>query len=527
MRHVKDQTDLICLEAVRESGWSLSYVKDQSDTICVAAVKNDSIALAFVKNQTEFICLEAVKQNGNALVHVLDQTDTICLEAVRRNGEALMFVKKQTSVLCLEAVRQDGFALKYVKEQTEELCFEAVKQNGDALQYVKEQTEALCFAAVKQNGIALKYVKEQTEELCFEAVKRNGLALEYMKEQTYLLCFFAVGKDGLALEFVKNQTHELCLTAVRNDVSALKYVNPYIFQVDINEDEFKTNLKEKTDKKNITNFDSIIEKKMFYNEKEKTQIAQLIKLLSNDNFDTVQKRLKESKMRIGFNCIFSGLPGTGKTETVYQIALETKRDIMEVDISNTKSMWFGESEKKIKEVFTKYKDLVEKSERTPILLLNEADAVLGTRLEFDNASQSIDQTKNAIQNIILQELENMQGIMIATSNLVRNLDKAFERRFLYKIEFDKPNLEVRKALWQSMLPALNGYDAQQLAEKFEFSGGQMENVSRKMIVNSILSGDTLSLDGIIALCEEENFAALQTVKPIGFGEYEKSLASKQ
>jgi len=70
-----------------------------------------------------------------------------------------------------------------------------------------------------------------------------------------------------------------------------------------------------------------------------------------ENYQKVQGRLSENGMRKGFACLFSGAPGTGKTETAYQIARETGRDIMMVDISNTKSCWFGESEKKIKEVF--------------------------------------------------------------------------------------------------------------------------------------------------------------------------------
>ena len=281
-------------------------------------------------------------------------------------------------------------------------------------------------------------------------------------------------------------------------------------------DEFKIQEKIADRRKDIIKFDSITAKQMFYNEREQAQISQLINLLTDDSLTAVQGRLKKNGMRTGFNRIFSGLPGTGKTETVYQIAQKTKRDIMAIDISNTKSMWYGESEKKIKKVFQEYRDYVENSDRTPILLLNEADAVLGKRNEFNNSSRSVDQTANAIQNIILQELENLNGIMIATTNLTQNLDKAFERRFLYKIEFEKPVVEVRKELWKSMLPGLNNSDAKKLAEKFEFSGGQMENIGRKKSVSTILNGKKLLLPDIIKLCEEENYTKQKSSRPIGF-----------
>ena len=81
-----------------------------------------------------------------------------------------------------------------------------------------------------------------------------------------------------------------------------------------------------------------------------------------------------------------------------------------------------------------------------------ADAIIGKRK--DAKTSSIDQTENAIQNILLQEMENLDGIMIATTNLTQNLDRAFERRFLYKIEFDKPDIDAKVGIWNTMMPAL-------------------------------------------------------------------------
>jgi SpoVK/Ycf46/Vps4 family AAA+-type ATPase len=222
-------------------------------------------------------------------------------------------------------------------------------------------------------------------------------------------------------------------------------------------------------------------------------------------------------MRKGFTCLFSGAPGTGKTETAYQIARETGRNIMMVDISNTKSCWFGESEKKIKEVFNNYRYAVDNSDIAPILLLNEADAVIGKRLEFDGSSRSVDQTENAIQNIILQELENISGILIATTNLTQNMDKAFERRFLYKIEFTRPCLAARQSIWQTMMPALAESEAAALASRFDLSGGQIENIARKSEVDTIINGNRPSMDALTRYCVNENENSFNSAKKIGFG----------
>jgi SpoVK/Ycf46/Vps4 family AAA+-type ATPase len=172
-----------------------------------------------------------------------------------------------------------------------------------------------------------------------------------------------------------------------------------------------------------------------------------------------------------------------------------------VDIAETKSMWFGESEKKIKKIFSRYRSLVDELDITPILLFNEADAVIGKRK--DVSSSSVAQTENAIQNIILQEMENLNGILIATTNLTQNMDIAFERRFIFKIEFKKPELPVRQSIWHLMIPFLSDYEAQAIASRFDFSGGQIENIARKSTVEFILSGEEPSFEKLIDFCHEE------------------------
>ena len=270
--------------------------------------------------------------------------------------------------------------------------------------------------------------------------------------------------------------------------------------------------KQAKNKKDIIRCDTLTEKKMYYNEKERSQIEQLTKLLREENFKDVKQRLKDKGMRTGFASLFHGAPGTGKTESVYQIARQTGRDIMLVDISQTKSMWFGESEKKIKEIFERYRCLVKSSKIAPILLFNEADAVIGKRK--DVTSGNVAQTENAIQNIILQEMENLEGIMIATTNLTKNLDKAFERRFLYKIEFEKPNTEAKANIWQSIIPALSGENANVLAARFDFSGGQIENIARKSTVDSIILGHEPDFTAIETHCTNEKLEKEQ--RKIGF-----------
>ncbi len=256
-------------------------------------------------------------------------------------------------------------------------------------------------------------------------------------------------------------------------------------------------------------------KQLFYNEREARQIDQLAALLSPDRFDDIRSRLAASGMRNGFACLFYGAPGTGKTETVYQLAKRTGRDIMQVNFAALKSCWVGESEKNVKALFDRYRTLVTKCDTVPILLFNEADAIIGKRQE--GAERAVDKMENSIQNIILQEMESLDGILIATTNLTQNMDKAFERRFLYKIEFERPSLEAKQAIWQSMLPDLTAEEATELASAYDFTGGQIENIARKQAVDKILRGvERVDIETLCQYCDSERIASPEKRRRIGF-----------
>ena len=257
----------------------------------------------------------------------------------------------------------------------------------------------------------------------------------------------------------------------------------------------------------------IVRKELFYNPAEGRQVAQLKELMSEARFNEIRSKMKDKGLRTGFTCLFYGSPGTGKTETVYQIARESGRDLFIVDVAKIKSCWVGESEKNIKDVFDKYKATVRAGGTTPILLFNEADAIFGIRQE--GAERAVDKMENSIQNIILQEMEDLEGILIATTNLTSNLDKAFERRFLYKIRFDKPSIDARVAIWRSMLPELSEGEAVQLATDFDFSGGQIENIARKRAVKSIIGLEEPSFADVREFCREEGIGN-GPVRKIGF-----------
>ena len=302
-----------------------------------------------------------------------------------------------------------------------------------------------------------------------------------------------VCEDGIA------NTSQICLTAKARQILLSE------FQLQSSE----------TAVAGLTKPESLIEKTLFYTDGNEGQVDELQSFLMPEQYKAIRERMKASGYRSGFACLFYGSPGTGKTETVYQLARKTGRSILAVNVPEIKSKWVGDSEKNIKAVFDRYRMLVQRSETAPILLFNEADAIFGQRME--GAQNAVDKMENSIQNIILQEMESLDGILIATTNLTQNLDPAFERRFLYKIQFDRPDVTVREKIWHTMIPSLSTEECHNLAEMYDLSGGQMENVSRKFTINAILHGDeTDRMEVLRSYCGAEKLENKTQSKRIGF-----------
>ena len=274
-------------------------------------------------------------------------------------------------------------------------------------------------------------------------------------------------------------------------------------------------------KLNLIEFDkkgSMSESTVMLSDDNLHMIDELSEAMEENSLNAIQKRLKERNMPVGVAVLLYGAPGTGKTETVYQIAKKTGRAIVHVDISETKSCWFGDSEKLIKKVFSDYRKTCEiarkKGEKIPILLFNEADAVFQKRTDITHAN--VAKTENAMQNIILEQMESLDGILIATTNLADYMDKAFERRFLFKIAFENPSVKSKKAIWMDKLDWLDEKDAEDFARKYDLSGGEIDNIVRKISMEEIIHGTRPSIEKIDEMCRQEKLRGSDYHNKVGF-----------
>ena len=239
---------------------------------------------------------------------------------------------------------------------------------------------------------------------------------------------------------------------------------------------------------------------LFYTEEVSRQMESIESLLSPGGFARAQEILQRQKRNPAILILLYGPPGTGKTEAARQLARQSGRDLLQLNVGNMLFSNWGDSEKCYQAVFDRYAEIVASSPYTPILFLNEADNLLSRRLT--SLDKSIDKGENNLTTILLQAFEKMSGILIATTNHKQLLDEAFDRRFLLKVELGAPGLEARKRIWASNLPDLAPDTISTIAAKYVMTGSQIANVATKWSLAEILSV-TRNEDYLDQLCREE------------------------
>ncbi len=274
-------------------------------------------------------------------------------------------------------------------------------------------------------------------------------------------------------------------------------------------------LKPENDRSGLIDYKSLKNKNLLFCSGLQEQLDLLEDIMQPSKFRSYCRQLKRNGLTSGITAVFSGEPGTGKTEEVYQLARRTKRSIMMVDLSQMRSKWFGESEKRVKQVFDDYAAIRKASPVEPILFINEADGLLTRRIDLGASNESSDRVTNTMQNVLLQALENFEGILIATTNLTGNLDRAYERRFSFRLDFPRPDKHIRASIWKEKLPALTHDEARMLGERFEISGGEIDNQVRQVLLRKVLNKEEDLHSVLMKSCKE--IRKFTVTKKIGYG----------
>lgn len=259
--------------------------------------------------------------------------------------------------------------------------------------------------------------------------------------------------------------------------------------------------------------DSSNEQTLFYNNKEKETLDRILHSLSPEGLKDLFAQYKRKNQPESLTVLLQGGPGVGKTSSVYDLARKTGRIVYQVEIDKIHDMFVGESEKNVAKIFSEYEILKSEQDQCPILLLNECDNLLKSRINHERSS--VDQMANNLTTLMLEKMENFSGILFSTINQI-HFDEAFYRRFLYKIEINKPVPETRLQILLHLFPDIDRGLASIISERYNLTGANIGNLQRKYIVLSMSDKDVKIDDCIEDLCREELFIQSDRVVISGF-----------
>ena len=263
----------------------------------------------------------------------------------------------------------------------------------------------------------------------------------------------------------------------------------------------------------FTPLQDIRPKELFYPEKDLRGIQRLRRAAAPDEYTRIIASLREVGMRPCLSAILYGAPGTGKTELARQIARESGRGILVVDVPKLFGIYIGEGAIRLRNLFQTYRYVCAVCSVSPILFMDEADGLLSRRVA--QVTRSADKDANSCQSIILEELNTLPGMLIATTNLIDTLDEAMLRRFMLRVEFHLPDIHTRAILWEAKVPSLSREEAATLAEGYAISGGLIDNIVSIATMDAILENRPVTAEDLRLYCEEQGFGKTHNTK-IGY-----------
>lgn len=212
----------------------------------------------------------------------------------------------------------------------------------------------------------------------------------------------------------------------------------------------------------------------------------------------------KSRRGLGISALFAGPSGTGKTLAAEVLANELKLDLYRIDLSAVVSKYIGETEKNLKQVF----DAAETG--GVLLLFDEADALFGKRAEVKD---SHDRYANIEVGYLLQRMESFQGLAILTTNFKSSLDKAFQRRLRFCVDFPFPDAVQREAIWTHVFPEqtpTSALEPSQLAS-LNMTGGNIRNIALNAAFLAAESDGPVSMEHLLQATQLE---AIKAERPI-------------
>ncbi|MDB4590943.1 DUF4116 domain-containing protein [Flavobacteriaceae bacterium] len=239
--HIENPTEEMQIIAVRTSISAYKSISSPSEKVSIAfvSIPCKCTTLHDVSEQTEAICMAAVRAYSQNLEYAEKQTEEMCLIAVEDDWETLAYADYRTEKVCMTAFKQSVYALQYFPDEltTDELRIEAIDQDPFVIHVLPDCTNDQFKYAIDKDLNVVCDIPWLDEELREYAVSKDGMLLKgnqrdqsHFVEQTDKICLAGVKQNGLAIQFVLNQTEEIALAAVEQNEKAYYYVEPKLIE---------------------------------------------------------------------------------------------------------------------------------------------------------------------------------------------------------------------------------------------------------------------------------------------------------
>ncbi|ECC2242884.1 ATP-binding protein [Campylobacter jejuni] len=490
----------------QNSSFFKSLENNKTQTLTLALLQSElSLSEYFLEFLEAKPCLNFEKQEAYAdyLEYLKDEFARIQLY------ERLSFIQK--SAYNSEIKNQIKLYEKHIKERLKKSKFYNVLADIFK-EYNLEHKEQIIFLALLKEEYALSNESSISREMNSllslisendlerhknkKLLQENAPLLNLIEYDEYLNAFGDISKSFFIIDeilqriinFEPKQSKKIKIESVLKDQDIFELIEP---STDINDIIMPENTKE------------LLENILKQQDKKVLERLHSWGIKSNKNI--------EAKI------IFYGPAGTGKTMSALAMAKSMKKSVLSFDCSKILSKWVGESEQNVRKIFDTYKNIVQTCKQSPILLLNEADQFLSTRVESSSGS---DKMHNQMQNIFLEQIERFSGVIIATTNFLESLDSAFSRRFDYKIEFKKPDFKDRLKIWEKFLPKKALFEKDfdiNILSNYELSGAQILMVVKNTALKVAVSKDgVFKMQDFIESIQKELNSSFDKSKIVGF-----------
>ena len=258
----------------------------------------------------------------------------------------------------------------------------------------------------------------------------------------------------------------------------------------------------------------------------------LDQLISEEGYIKAINKLEQEGVAVKqVVCMLSGLSGTGKSQTIRNLASKYNRPILQVNLSQVKDAFVGKTEQNVFELFQCFKRSLRHFEHyktidgvkvgpygTSILYLDEIDSLIPKR-SATGESSSVGNMYSNMVGIFLTELEKVNGIVLLATNLPGAIDTSFHRRINFKFHFGsfskKNQVRTLQLYFKDFAPEV----LEEVASNAELTPGNIVNIRKAYVLESIFKDFNTENEkkGLLSdLVNRELILKQPTRNPIGF-----------